>query len=68
MSWKVLPKMSLAIQEMIVCLHLLVCLSYKDFLSCISCVVAMDITSILKHVAEYLRQTAFIPFYMMHKF
>ena len=68
MSWKVLPKMSLAIQEMIVCLHLLVCLSYKDFLSCISCVVAMDITSILKHVVEYLRQTAFIPFYMMHKF
>ena len=27
------------------------------FLSCISCVVAMDITSILKRVVEYLTQT-----------
>ena len=31
------------------------------FLSCISRVVAMDITSILKHVVEYLMQTAFMP-------
>ena len=48
------------------CLHSYIC-SYthliKIFLSCIpvSRVVAMDITSILKRVVEYLTQTAFMP-------
>ena len=55
--------MSVAIKEIdflpsYVCLytHLI-----NIFLSCISRVVAMDITSILKHVVEYLMQTAFMP-------
>ena len=33
----------------------------KIMLSCISCVVAMYITSILKHVVEHFRQEAFMP-------
>ena len=33
----------------------------RIFLSCIYRVVAMDITSILKYVVQYLRQTAFMP-------
>ena len=54
--------MSLAIKEIdcLPTLILFVCLSYKDFLSCISHVVAMDIVSILKNVVKYLRQTAFM--------
>ena len=55
--------MSVAIKE-IDCLPSYVC-SYthliKIFLSLISRVVAMDITSILKHVVEYLTRTAFMP-------
>ena len=57
--------MSVTIKEIAIdCLPSYVC-SYthliKIFLSCISRFVAMDITSISKHVVKYLMQTAFMP-------
>ena len=53
--------MSLAIKE-IDCLPTFCLYAYliKIFLGGISRIVAMDIISILKHVVEYLRQTAFM--------
>ena len=60
MRWKVLSNV---LGHKSVFLFAYVCLyAYliKIFLNCISRVVAMDITSILKNVVEYLKQTAFM--------
>ena len=60
MSWKVIPNVLSHKRDWLVAYICLYAYLIKIFLSCISRVVAMDITSILKHVVEYLRQIAFI--------
>ena len=60
MSWKVLSNVLGHKSDLLFVYICLYAYLIKIFLNCISRVVAMDITSILKNVVEYLRQTAFV--------
>ena len=60
MSWKVLSNVLGHKSDLLFAYICLNAYLIKIFLNCISRAVAMDITSILKNVVEYLRQTAFM--------
>ena len=60
MSWKVLPNVLSHKRDWLFAYICLYAYLIKIFLGGISRIVAMDIISILNHVVEYLRQTAFM--------